>query len=178
MPRSLLRMSALCSEFLDQLPLLLNVHENYQSVCDMFRKGSHQAQSHADASAIPLLPWIALLVDLSLHAQHFREAAEAEKKLQAAQAREAATLAAQREAEARLASAAEAEKAAQDKATAARHALEQAAEESQQAKQACCRPPALLHGAACQQPYCCMTSASSTPSCESSLTSGPGIIEP
>ena len=79
---------------------------------------------------------------LSSHAQHFREAAEAEKKLHAAQAREAATLAAQREAEARLASAAEAEKAAQDKATAARHALEQAAKESQQAKQACCRPPA------------------------------------
>ena len=105
---------------------------------------SHEAQSHADASAIPLHAWIAPPVALSLHAEHFREAAEADKKLQAAQAREAATLAAQQEAQARLASAAEAEKAAQDKAAAARHALEQAAKESQQAKQACCRPLAPL----------------------------------
>ena len=67
----------------------------------------------------------------------YREAEEARKKLEAAQAREAATLAALREAEARLASAADAEKGVREEKLAAQHIQEQATKESQQAKQAC-----------------------------------------
>ena len=66
-----------------------------------------------------------------------REANGARKKLEAAQAREAATLAAQHEAEARLASAAEAEKEVKGQAAAAQRTQEQAAKDLQQAKQAC-----------------------------------------
>ena len=66
-----------------------------------------------------------------------REAEEARKKLEAAQAREAATLAAQHEAESRLALAAEAEKAVKVQAAEAQHAQEHATKELQQAKQAC-----------------------------------------
>ena len=64
-----------------------------------------------------------------------RESEEARRKLEAAQAREAATLAAQHEAEDRLASAADAEKGLKEQAAAAQSAQNQAVKDLQQAKQ-------------------------------------------